>query len=229
MFSRSLGRIDQPLPVLIFARCTRNHRARHKRTSRVSIDRAIGVAMTAYHIGVLVGMMVFGVIGYSIGNKKEYGALGFVLGLLLGLIGVIVIAVIPAKKTYPYGSPVMPPMMPPMTQPGLDVCPACRSSVGFADVVCPRCGMALGNRAAHVPEAGSQYSPIQPEAWWYQEEGAPPPPIAGMNAPAVPTKLSAMPDAPPPAPPSLSSWPGATPPPASPAAPGEPGTTSSSF
>ena len=76
--------------------------------------------MTAYHIGVLVGMMVFGVIGYSIGNKKEYGALGFVLGLLLGLIGVIVIAVIPAKKTYPYGSPVMPPMMPPMTLPSID-------------------------------------------------------------------------------------------------------------
>ncbi len=52
--------------------------------------------MAAY---VLIGGLVFGAIGYFIGEKKGRALLGLVLGFLLGIIGVIIIALIPKAKT----------------------------------------------------------------------------------------------------------------------------------
>ena len=47
----------------------------------------------------LIGGLVFGAIGYFIGEKKGRTLLGLVLGFLLGIIGVIIIALIPKAKT----------------------------------------------------------------------------------------------------------------------------------
>ncbi len=52
--------------------------------------------MAAY---ILIGGLIFGLVGYLIGDKKGRGTLGGILGFFLGVIGVIIIAVIPPAKS----------------------------------------------------------------------------------------------------------------------------------
>jgi hypothetical protein len=47
---------------------------------------------------IVVDAVVFGVLGYFVGKRKNRVPLGIVLGVILGLIGLIIIAVIPRKN-----------------------------------------------------------------------------------------------------------------------------------
>jgi len=49
-------------------------------------------------MGILVLFLIMGFIGMAIGEPKNRGGLGFVLGLFLGIIGILIIAVLGKAK-----------------------------------------------------------------------------------------------------------------------------------
>ena len=69
-------------------------------------------------MGFLVLFLVMGLIGWAIGESKNRGGLGFILGFFLGFIGWIIVAVLPMAGV---------------------VCPHCRSTIDASATVCPKC------------------------------------------------------------------------------------------
>jgi hypothetical protein len=47
---------------------------------------------------VLIGALVCGFIGYAVGDTRQQGGLGFVLGFLLGPLGILVAVLLPRKE-----------------------------------------------------------------------------------------------------------------------------------
>jgi uncharacterized membrane protein YeaQ/YmgE (transglycosylase-associated protein family) len=52
----------------------------------------------SFLIAVLVVCFVCGALGYAVGDQKNQGGLGAVLGIMLGPVGVLIAAVLPKSK-----------------------------------------------------------------------------------------------------------------------------------
>ena len=50
---------------------------------------------------ILIGMFLFGGLGYRMGTRKRRPVLGTVLGLGLGLVGIIILLCVPTKPPVP--------------------------------------------------------------------------------------------------------------------------------